>query len=161
MEEVYPNLYVGSDIDVPRAQAKNFSICSVCKEGPNGHRSVLKYNTLGAPKGKEYLIARRGKHLALNVIDIDDPEYIHDEPINAALSFIDERLKAGDKVLVHCNQGHSRGPTTAMMFLRSIGDLPDRYYMAYKIFKTLYPKYDPAQGMKQYSKSHWATLKKG
>lgn len=166
MEEVYkdPNtngkLYVGNDTDVPKAKEKDFSICSCCKEGPNGHRSMLGYRTQGAPKDKEYLFARRGKHFVLNLIDVDDPAYVPDKAVQAAFDFITERLKAGDKVLVHCNHGHSRGPSIAMMYLRHIGDLPDRFRAAQKIFKTFYSNYKPAMGMAQYSKSHWSSLKK-
>lgn len=160
MEEIISKLYVGGDKDYEKLAGKDgWSFLRCCKEGPGGHRSTLGYTTLGAPKGKEYLVARRGKRLALNLIDLDDPNYISPEMINKGLDFIDERLKAGDKVLVACNQGHSRGPTVAMMYLRRIDELPDNFHSAEKIFRTLYPAYDPGQGMRQFARSYWRSLK--
>lgn len=159
MEEIFPKLYVGDDEDYDKAKENGFAIVSCCKDGPHGHRAMLKYTSLGAPKNKDYFFVRKGNHLVLNLVDSDDPTYIPEKVINPALKFIDEKLKAGDKVLVHCNKGHSRGPTVVMMYLRSIGDLPERFREAYKIFKTIYDKFDPGQGMLFYARSHWPTLK--
>lgn len=158
MVEIINHLYVGGDQDFDKAAEHGFAICSCCKEGPNGHRSVLEYTTLGAPKGKNYYFVERGKHLALNLIDSDDPNFIPKQAILPALDFIHKHLHAGDNVLVHCNAGRSRGPTTTLMFLRSIGEMPYNFVQAEKIYRTLYPKYDPGQGMRQFARSHWSEL---
>lgn len=47
----------------------------------------------------------------------------------------------------------------ALMFMRRIGELPDGFRNGYRIFKTLYPKYDPGQGLLQFTKSHYNALK--
>ena len=159
--EVYSNLFVGDDTAYEKLKDKSgWSFLRCCKEGPGGHRQLLGYTTLGAPKGPNYLWVKRGKVLALNLLDLDDPSFIDEGMVNKGLDFIDERLKAGDKVLVACNQGRSRGPTMAMMYLRRIHDLPDRFRLAFKIFKGIYHKYDPGQAMEQYAKSHWDSLGK-
>lgn len=160
MEEIVNRLWVGGDKDYEKLQGRaGWSFLRTCKEGPGGHRAILGYNTLGAPKDKNYLWVRRGNLMALNLLDLDDPNYISEEMIDKGLTFIAERLKAGDKVLVACNAGHSRGPSLAMMYLRSVGELPDSFIRAEKVFRTLYPHYDPAQGIRQFAKSHWHTLK--
>jgi len=61
----------------------------------------------------------------------------------------------GKKILIHCNAGHSRGPTTALLFMRSIGELPQPFNRARKIFKVLYPPYDPGQGMLYTAHKMW------
>jgi protein-tyrosine phosphatase len=45
------------------------------------------------------------------MIDGHDPRYTSHELIDAALAFMHEQMTNGQKVLVHCNQGHSRGPS--------------------------------------------------
>lgn len=159
MEDVYPGLYVGSDEDYLRlADKPGWSYLRCCKDGPGGHRQLLGYETMAAPKDKNYYHVRRKHLLALNMIDGDDPNYVSTGMIDTALEFISERLAAGDRVLVSCNQGHSRGPSVAMMYLRSIGELPHPFLLAERVFRTLYPYYQPALGARQYAKSNWSRL---
>lgn len=161
MEEIIKRLYVGNDSDYERLKDHDdWSFLRVCKEGPGGHRQTLGYHTLGAPKDSpNYLWIRKGNLMSLNILDLDDPEMIPELPIRKGLEFIKERLDAGDKVLSACNQGHSRGPTTAMMFLRTIGELPYGFTTSEKIFRALYPKYSPAHGMRAFAREHWRMLK--
>lgn len=128
------------------------------KEGPSGHRSILGYDTPGAPKNDNYYFIKKGRHFAANLIDVDDPNFIPEEVINSALDFIKQSYDKKEKVLINCQQGHSRGPTTTLMFLRSIGEMPYSFKTSEKIFKSLYPKYDPGNGMKTYAKTHWEEL---
>lgn len=156
--EIIDRIYVGSDDDFTEAKKRGYTICTCAKDGPNGHRSILKYTSLGAPKDKDYFFVERGKHAACNLIDSDDPNFIPEEVINAALKYIAKHYDAGDKILIHCNAGHSRGPTTALMFLRTIGEFPERFRVAEHKFKTLYKKYDPGIGMNHYARTHWVEL---
>lgn len=159
MEDVYPHLYVGSDEDYWKLkQQTGWSFVRACKFGPGGHQQTLGYTTPGAPKDENYLSVRRGNRVALNMIDLDDPNYFSPELINAGLDFIHEQLEAGKKVLVACNKGHSRGPSIAMLYLRKIGELPYSFVRAETIFRTLYPAYDPAQGVRQAARQMWAEL---
>lgn len=160
MHEIIPRLYVGGDEAVEEAKSRRFARLAVAKEGPDGHRHMLGYTTLGAPRGDNYFWARDGDHMALNVIDMEDPGMIPDEALNRGLRFIREQYDAGKKTLVHCNAGHSRGPTLMMMFLRTIGELPDSFHRAEKIFRTLYPPYDPGTGMRTHAHQRWSTLPK-
>ena len=159
MEEVFPRLFVGGDIDYDKLKDRaGWSWLRCCKYGPGGHQQTLGYTSLRAPRGKDYLDVRRGNLLALNLLDLDDPNYIPDAAVNKGLKFVSERLDAGDKVLVACNEGHSRGPTMAMMYLRSIGELPYPFLISERLYKALYSHYDPAQGMRQYARANWARL---
>lgn len=159
MDQIIDNLYVGGDADFERVKNKSkFSTLRCCKEGSGGHRDTLVYTTQGAPKGKNYLSVGAGDHLALNFIDPHDPHFIQPELIEAGLKFIHDRLKAGDKVLVACNAGRSRGPTTVMLYLRSIGELLGNFIASERMFRTICPSYDPGIGMRQFARTHWDTF---
>ena len=162
MDNVYTRLWVGDDADYLRiAHKEDWSVLRCCKYGPGGHQQILGYHTPAAPKGPNYLIARpRGntRHLALNMLDLDDPHFFDPKMIKTGLDFIQEQLDKGQKVLVACNKGHSRGPTMAFMFLRMIGDLWAGFIQSENVFKTLYPAYSPGIGMRQFARSHWNTL---
>lgn len=159
MEQVITRLYVGDDSDYLRlTQApapKGWSFLRCCKEGPGGHRQALGYTTPGAPKGANYLSVDTLTKRALNYIDPHDPNFIPKEMVERGLEFIDKRLAAGDKVLVACNAGHSRGPTTAMLYLRAIGELAGNFIQSERVMRTLYDKYDPGIGVRQFTRSHW------
>lgn len=160
MVEVVPQLYVGGDADYEKIKDKQgWSVLRTCKEGPGGHRDTLGYTTPGAPKGPDYLAAPKGKRrLALNFIDPDDPNFIPLAMVKEGIAFVENRIDAGDNVLVACNQGHSRGPTTAMLFLRSRGELSDNFITSERIFRTLCPQYEPGIGVRQFAKQTWSKL---
>lgn len=154
------HLYVGDDDAYERVKdIEGWSILRCCKEGPGGHRDTLDYTTQAAPKGAKYLAVDQRNRRALNFIDPKDPNFIPVEMINKGLDFIDRRLQAGDKVLVACNRGHSRGPTTALLYLRSIGELAGNFHHSENIFRVLYPGYDPGIGMRTFASQNWGTFK--
>ena len=160
MEQIYNNLYIGGDVDYDKLKGKegwSFSRC--CKYGNGGHQQVLGYSSLGAPKDKNYLSARpEDNHIAINILDLDDPNMIPIKCVEVALSFIKERLDLGNKVLVSCNKGASRGPSMGLAFLRAVGDMPHSFGLSERIYHTLYPKYDPGLGMRQMLRSNWSYL---
>lgn len=158
MEEIIRGLYLGSDKDVEKAKERGYARLCMCKEGPDGHRAMLGYKTLGAPKGKDYLSAREDDVLAVNILDLDDPTLIPDECIDKGLSFIKEMQDKGRKLLAHCNAGHSRSATTVLMYLRAIGEMPDSFLRAEHIFRTIYPPYEPNVGMRAHARERWKTL---
>jgi protein-tyrosine phosphatase len=161
MESVYPNLYVGGDEDYLRLKDQpGWKFVRACKDGPGGHRQTVGYTTRGAPKNQEYYFAERDDRLALNLIDSLDPAFIHNQPIEAALLYINKQLKAGFKVLVACNQGISRGPSIAMMYLGMIHDLPSNFREAFRVFKVLYNRINPTQGMEFYLKHRYSQISK-
>ena len=156
MEEVISRLYVGGDNDyLKHKDDKEWSVLRCCKEGPGGHRETLGYTTAGSPKGTEYLSVKGRKRLALNFIDPNDPNFIPVKMVETGIEYVGHRMSAGDKVLVACNAGHSRGPTVAMLYMRGIGELPHNFITSERIFRTLYPEYDPGIGMRSFARTHW------
>src|ERR1022692_3136927 len=159
MEETYKNIYVGDDTDYEKIKDNpEFKSCRMCKFGPGGHKETLGYDSNAAPKGKNYLFVEAKNRIAINIIDMDDPNMIPFECIKLALDYAKRQWDAGYKILIACNRGHSRGPSTGLAFLRSIGDMPHNFHMSERIYHTLYRKYDPGQGMRQKLRTHWTEL---
>ena len=81
---VFPNLFVGTqqDYELNVKSQPGWMVVHACKEPY--HRQELGYTSQGAPKNHpEYLIARRGNRLILNLVDAPDPRYIPKEIIDA------------------------------------------------------------------------------
>lgn len=154
-----PILFIGDDSDDVEAQKRGYAILVCAKDGPYGHRAALGYKERGAPKNANYYHATRGKRMVLNLLDVDNPDFIPEQVILPALNWINKHLKAGDKVLVHCNAGHSRGPSIGLAYLRAIGEMPYSFRTSEKVFKSLYPRYDPGNGMRAFVRTHWQQLK--
>ena len=156
MIEVCPNLHVGSERDEQciRGQAGWFFI-HACKEPY--HRQALGYTGRGAATTHpEYLIARRNGRLILNLVDVDDPSYISPEIVDAALDAVRDNIQHS-KILLHCNQGQSRSPSIALLYLLKHTDILGQKDMAAAIaaFRAIYPPFAPARGMAEYIRLNW------
>ncbi len=147
MIEIHPNLYIGDERDYEFCvkHQEDWRVIHACKEPY--HHMALGYRGRGAPKNHpEYLIARRGHRLILNLVDVDDPRYFSKVIIDAALDFIDEGLRAGCRVLVHCNCGESRSPGIGLLYLAAFTDrLPANLREAEAAFRSMYPLYSPGE----------------
>jgi len=157
MLEVYPNLFVGNKIDEQRLRGDpNWFFIHACKEPY--HRQALGYTVRAAPKSHpEYLIARRNSCLILNLIDGTDVNCVSVEIIDVALETIHANI-GKTKILLHCNQGLSRSPSIALLYLARYTDL----FMGLDVdkgvaaFRKIYPSYNPARGMAGYIRLNWA-----
>jgi hypothetical protein len=156
MKQVAPNVWVGSEADF-----KNLDMFGTewpvlfCAKDP-WHRGFVGYTGRSAPDGPERLSARRGNQLAINLVDTDDPKYVTRAMIDTALAFLDEMLgavKLPNQVAIICNQGQSRSPTVAMLWLAPT--LPPVFSEAEAKFRTLYPEYAPKAGVREFARIHW------
>lgn len=155
MKEIASRLWIGSQIDWEQIEEVDdtWAVVHACKEPY--HRKALGYTGRAAPKDHpEYLIAKRGNRLILNLIDVDDPKYVAKAIVDAAMAHIDEHLAAGALVMCHCNQGASRSPTLGMLFMAH--QLPEAFDEAETMFKAeRYPDYSPAKGMQSFARENW------
>lgn len=158
MIEIHPNLFIGNEYDY-ESRVKNepgWCVVHACKIPY--HKQALGYTTNAAPKDHpEYLIARRGNRLILNLVDAPDPAYIPKEIIDAALEFISTSLQSGNRVLVHCNEGCSRSAGIGLLYLAKNRDkVPnDNFLAAEAAFRSIYPPYNPKSGMRGFMMSNW------
>jgi hypothetical protein len=154
--EVHPGFFVGDEADERHARGEpGWFFVHACKEPY--HRQALGYTGRAASKDNpEYLIARRDGRLILNLVDVADVNYVAPEIIDTALDVIHAQLNS-TKVLLHCNQGQSRSPSIALLYLSRYTDqfcgmsVDD----AVTAFRKRYPPYSPARGMADYVRLNW------
>lgn len=156
MIEVHERLFVGGELDEQQIRGmEGWYVIHACKEPY--HRQALGYTGRAAAKDHpEYLMAVRPGRLILNLVDVDNVAYIGAALVDAALAAIGENLPTR-KVLVHCNQGASRSPSLALLYLAQNTDQFRGLDHAAGVtrFRTLYAPYDPAKGMADYVRINW------
>lgn len=157
MIEITDNLYIGNQLDYEKnvKRQDGWAIVHACKEPY--HRNALGYTGRACSKNHpEYLIAKRDNRLILNLVDVEDPSWISASIVDTAMDFVGDNLKAGKKVLIHCNQGHSRSAGLGMLYLASTGKFSGLdFESAEKKYKEIYEPYEPAGGMKGYLSLNW------
>jgi len=157
MIEIASNLYVGNEADYEMVvkRQEGWAIVHACKEPY--HRQAVGYTGRACSKDHpEYLLARRGHRLMLNLVDVDNPDWVHPTIVDTSIQFIDESLKNEQKVLIHCNQGCSRSAGLGMLYLAHVGKFSDMDFSAAEIeYKKIYAPYAPAGGMRGYMVRNW------
>jgi predicted protein tyrosine phosphatase len=162
MIEVHPRLWVGNDDDAEKVLGgvnldtrKNlgtaWSMVSAAKEPY--HRALVGYTGRGAPKeDKEYYHARRGRHLALNWVDVSDASWFRPMELYESFTHINAAQRMDIDCLVHCNQGVSRSPALVLGWLHmyGLGPWDLAFERAEEKFKTIYPPYDPTPGVREF-----------
>ncbi|SRR6266496_4374819 len=158
MIEVYSKLFVGNeqDYEYSVSDQSGWAIVHACKEPY--HRQALGYSGRGAPRDHpEYLVAPRGNRLILNMVDTDNPMFFDRRMISRALDFIDQQRADSLNVLVHCNQGESRGPSIALLYMAArLRVLPTASLeTAEQEFRKLYLYYNPKMGIRGHLRQYW------
>ena len=161
MHKIAPSLWIGSDADFAQLDTYGTEWAVLHAAKIPHHRDFLGYKGNAAPKDDpEYLVARRGNRMALNLIDALDPKYIGKPMIDAGMAFIAEQLaalKEPNQLLINCNQGHSRAPTLGMLYLAP--SLPEAFEAAEAEYKKLCPSYAPATGIREFARVNWAAYR--
>lgn len=156
MIEVHPNLWIGNGADYNSVANFDNWVVVCCAKEP-WHREALGYTGHAAPKSHpEYLMARRGNRLICNLVDAPHPSYFSKAIIDAAVRFAAAYLDIGAPVLMHCNCGFSRSCLVAMLYLASIGVLPESFEEAEVKFRLKYHPYNPGAGARAFLQTHYA-----
>lgn len=170
--QVHDRLYVGDLEECPwairPAGARQFGVVVHAAKDPC-HKTVVDYGGKKSlpPSHPEYLWAIRSHnqapgvamHLALNVIDPPVPLF-KAESFLKALDFIDEWIRGGG-VLVHCNQGLSRAPAIACLWLaKRAKALPgDSWREAVGAFLERMPAFAPGLGIDTFLAGNWGAIR--
>jgi len=158
MNEIHNKIFVGPEQDYKdlSPNQSGWYVLHATKEPY--HRTALKYEgTNPSANHPEYLVARRGNRMMLNLIDspveIDIPKEIFDR----ALDFISEGVANDHKILIHCTEGLSRSATIGLLYLKkhttrikssNVGD-------AMREYEEIYPPFNPGKAMVCFLKKHW------
>lgn len=157
MIEIASKLYIGNEADYETTvkRQSGWAVVHACKEPY--HRQAVGYSGRACAKNHpEYLLAHRGNRLMLNLVDVDNPDWIHPHIVDTAMQFIDEKLQDGLNVLVHCNQGCSRSAGMGMLYLARVGKFSGMdFSSAEKKYRGIYTPYAPAGGMRGYMMRNW------
>lgn len=147
-------LYIGDMRDCAAAGA-DWTVIHACKHPCH----VAKCGNQG-PQQPTYLHFEEGSHQWLNIVDAPSPDLFPKAIFEHFLKFANSQW--GDKpMLIHCNQGHSRAPSLALLFLAKV---------LYKIRNTSFDdawmdfeklageEYRPGEGIETYLREHWREL---
>ena len=124
-----------------------------------GEHTAVGYTARALPSSHaEYLWAERGAHLIMNIVDAPVPIF-RTELFTKAIDWLDDLSTAG-AIVVHCNQGLSRAPTVALVYLaKARKALPNESYAAAReAFVKRAPTYAPGAGLVTFLTEHWAEI---
>lgn len=153
MIEIQNGLFVGADRDCRKA-AEGWAIVHACKSPC--HQRAVGYRGSLPPSHDHYLVFREGGDLYLNMIDPPRPLFM--PPLFLSfLAFAQEYSDSGVKILIHCNQGESRAPSLALLFLAKVAGTisNDSYEAAESDFGAIFNRFNPGAGIRIYLSSHW------
>ena len=155
MKEVHEGLFVGNESDcVGRSGVRVVHACKVpC------HRDAVGYSGSLAPGHPNYLSLERKHNLFLNMVDPPIPLFKLDS-FKLFRDFARREYTEAKRLLIHCNEGFSRAPSLALLFLaRDLGVInAESYASARAEFEKLYPPYKPGEGIAWFMRSMWDQL---
>lgn len=151
MTEVDKNIYVG-DLNDYRNLMDNHAYVFIQACKTPCHDVAVGNVDKNHP---EYLVAKRTNGIVLNMIDGDYGYQFSPELFNSSLDFIYQN-RDNKRILIHCNQGVSRSPSIALLYLAREGKISsDSYEHAKEDFKKIYHHYHPNTGVEQFMQLNW------
>ncbi len=156
MVKLQERLFIGGETSC-RAGGGDLAVVHACKSPC--HQSAVGYRGSLPSHHPHYLVLRRGFDLFLNMID--PPQPLFKLPVfTEFLSFSRQHWDEGRSLLIHCNQGESRAPSLALIFLvKHLKVLPDASFgAASRAFTILYPGYRPGAGIRRFLEENWPLL---
>lgn len=135
----------------------NAAVIHACKEPC--HRSIVGYAERSLAKDHpSYLSHEDGGDLYLNIIDPPVPLFQR-ATFTRALDFA--RKNAGRPIHIHCNQGHSRAPSLALIIMAKVLNVipDDSYNAAHVALSQKDAGYLPGAGIAKFLSEHWNEIK--
>lgn len=156
MQKLSDNLYVGSQDDCKIGHCMKPKHAVVhCVKDPC-HSRVARTRKLDKQHAN-YLAFEFPGDLYLNMIDPDKPLF-QPGTFERFMDFM-RRHRDDEQVLIHCNQGHSRAPSLAMLWLaKGLHEIPDESYdVARDSFEKKFPEMmnTEGKGIETYMREHW------
>ena len=149
MIRIAQRLWLGGQSDwerTVRLAREPWHVIHACKEPY--HRLFVGYSGRG-------WWAVRGRRIALNLVDGQEPEWVPEAAVDFAIDTINKWTEEFP-VLLHCNRGESRSAVIGMLYLTSQGRFPGMDFEAAEAeFTRIYPPYNPARGMRLFAMQKW------
>ena len=159
MIEISKNIFTGSEQDFYSIQKEeNWAVLHCCKNP--FHCEFVGYRGNLQSSHPNYALMRKDNRMALNLVDMNmfSEKYLdfNESMFREAFDFLDGYRTSGYKILIHCNQGESRGPTMAMFYATYIGSFGNTNFEdTVTEFKKIYPRYNPKKNIYMTVKSLW------
>lgn len=164
MIEIAQNIFTGTEQDFYAIQGQqNWATLHCCKNP--FHCDFVGYKCSLPPNHPDYALKRKGNEMALNLVDMNtfSENYLdfNEKMFRTAFEFLDEYRKNGYRILIHCNQGESRGPTMAMFYASYCGLFENKNFIeTVSKFKGIYPRYNPKKNIYYTTQSLWGKFVK-
>jgi protein tyrosine phosphatase len=148
------NLYLGSKYDLEQTNNSDWAFVHACK---TSHVDRLGKQSSDSPY---YIMFEEENHLYINWVDAPSPKMFDWQGkgvINfiKVLDFIDSQIK-DKKVFVHCDQGQSRSPAVAMLYMsKRMKKIPQDFELSKIEFAKLYPDYFSGSGITKFIEQNW------
>ena len=157
MRKIIDRLFVGNDSDC--FHHKEGWVCiHACKI--KCHQRAVGYTGNLRKRHPNYLHKKEENNLYLNIIDPPIPLFPN-ELFEYFFEFIIPHWENGKNILIHCNQGQSRAPSLALLFLaKYLGMISNLSYdSAVQDYKKLDEYFNPGNGIAKHYKRNWDQLR--
>jgi len=148
------NIYIGGRADSQLRTDPDWAVVNAAK---TVHCEIMGWGNVTPRDHPNYLSFEDGQLLSFNWVDGAAFLYRMSGPeaFTRALDFI-EQWSATKNVLINCDQGQSRSPTVALLYLaKRLHVIPDgSFEEARQAFQALHPNYAPS-GIAEFVAAHW------
>lgn len=154
--QVYERVIVTNDLGCTSGSDK-LAVVHACKSPC--HQRALGYSGKLQDTHPNYLVLETDNDLFLNIIDPPVPLFM--PPLfSRFLDFSNKHWHNGQELLIHCNQGESRAPSLALLFLaKGVSVISDESYAAARRdFERTFQRYNPGKGIETYFSKNWEML---
>jgi hypothetical protein len=120
------------------------------------HQRAVGYTGSLSPKHPFYLAYETPNDLYLNIIDPPGPMFLP-ELFTNFLDFVRSNWWDEKNLLIHCNQGGSRAPSLALLFMaKETNEINGKSFLTARAeFVKMYPLYNPGRGIQDYLRANW------
>ncbi len=159
MIEIAKGIFTGSEQDFYAIQNQNnWAVLHCCKHP--FHCNFVGYRGNISQTHSDYALKRIDNEMALNLVDMDSFSEsfldFNEKMFSTAFEFLNEYRDKGFNILIHCNQGESRGPTMAMFYSAYCGLFGSSdFNETVSDFRNVYPRYNPKKNIYCTSQALW------
>lgn len=154
--QITNQLFYGADAVCTHGLDSSFAVIHACK---TCHSRRLRYTGSLPSSHPNYLAWSGDHHLYLNLIDPPKPLFMPGSFVQF-FQFADAEIR-DRPLLIHCNQGESRAPSLALLYMaKRLNLLPDDSYHSAKVEFEKHYSYHPGLGIQMFLERNWEALGK-